>query len=605
MQKIIGKEKCLSDLLINKKYTIHYYQREYRWGQKQIKELLEDLTDEFLEKYDENHSRDLVEGYGHYYLGSIVLSSGDNQNAIIDGQQRLTSLTLLLIFLNNLQNNRPDRVPIDDLIFSDRHGRKTFNISVSERDACLEALYTRKEFSPDNLNESVRTIYDRYKDIEAIFPEELKGKALPYFIGWLIYNVDLVEISAYTEQDAHKIFVSMNDRGLNLTPTEMLKGFVLSEIISDQVRNRANDLWKAEIIKLNSIDKEEDTNFFKSWLRAQYAESIRETKKGATNEDFDIIGTTFHKWVRENAVKIGLSGSSDYEKFVIDWLPKYSKIYQLLKSYSIKYNPDFEYVFYNHDRNFTFQYQVILATISPDDNESVISSKIKITSKYIDQFIARRVFNFKTVDYSTVKNTMFSLSKKIRRKSIDELVVIFNNELESLEFKLNNIDKFYLNQFTRRYMLHILARMTYFVESNSRLNTKFEDYTAREIKNPFDIEHLWADKYERFADQFENEDEFQIARNKFGALILLPQDKNRSFQDNTFEEKLPIYFGENLLAKSLNENCYSNNPHFLSFNEGRAIGLKAYSHFNKESIAERQAVYSNLCKLIWGSPITI
>src|SRR3990167_11001688 len=103
MKKIIGKEKPVSDLLANKKYTIHYYQREYRWGKKQIEELIDDLTGEFLESYESGNSREEVGKYGHYYLGSIVFSSGESQSAIIDGQQRLTSLTLLLIYLNNIQ----------------------------------------------------------------------------------------------------------------------------------------------------------------------------------------------------------------------------------------------------------------------------------------------------------------------------------------------------------------------------------------------------------------------------------------------------------------------------------------------------------------------
>ena len=296
MKKIIGKEKPLSDLLANKKYTIHYYQREYRWGKKQIEELIDDLTGEFLEFYEAGHSRDMVQNYGHYYLGSIVLSSGENQNAIIDGQQRLTSLTLLLIYLNNLQKELKDKVAIDNLIFSERYGQKSFNIYVEEREECLNALYTGKDFDPDDQPESVKAIYERYNDISEIFPEDLtKGDALPFFIDWLIYNVDLVEISAYAEQDAHKIFVSMNDRGLSLTPTEMLKGFLLSEIQSDQIRNKANDVWKEYISTLNEIDKEEDATFLKNWLRSQYAETIRETKRGAINEDFDIIGTTFHK----------------------------------------------------------------------------------------------------------------------------------------------------------------------------------------------------------------------------------------------------------------------------------------------------------------------
>ena len=135
MKKIDGKEKSLSDLLSYKKYTIHYYQREYRWGKKQIEELVEDLTGEFLDYYETGHTLDMVNTYGHYFLGSIVVSSSDSQNAIIDGQQRLTSLTLLLIYLNNLQKHREDKVPIDHLIFSQVHGKKSFNIDVETRNA--------------------------------------------------------------------------------------------------------------------------------------------------------------------------------------------------------------------------------------------------------------------------------------------------------------------------------------------------------------------------------------------------------------------------------------------------------------------------------------
>ena len=69
----------------------------------------------------------------------------------------------------------------------------------------------------------------RYDDIEKYFPDEIKGDSLPYFIDWLKYNVVFVEIVAYSDDNAYTIFETMNDRGLNLTPTEMLKGFILSK----------------------------------------------------------------------------------------------------------------------------------------------------------------------------------------------------------------------------------------------------------------------------------------------------------------------------------------------------------------------------------------
>ena len=65
------------------------------------------------------------------------------------------------------------------------------------------------------------------------------GEALPYFVDWLIENVHLVEITAYSDDDAYTIFETMNDRGLSLSPTDMLKGTCLrmslkarSEILS-------------------------------------------------------------------------------------------------------------------------------------------------------------------------------------------------------------------------------------------------------------------------------------------------------------------------------------------------------------------------------------
>jgi len=605
MKKIIGKEKSVNDLLSRKKYTIHYYQREYRWGKKQIEELIDDLTDEFLDFYEEIHIRRDVANYGHYYLGSVVITSDEANRAIIDGQQRLTSLTLLLIYLENLQKEREssDKVSINDLIFSEEYGSKSFNISVDEREPCLNALYKGEQFDVSQQPESVQNIYARYKDIEDLFPDELEGKALPFFIEWLIKKVDLVEITAYTEQDAHKIFVSMNDRGLSLTPTEMLKGFLLSEIRDNDTRNKANDLWKQTILELKKLDpdsKEEDADFIKNWLRSQYAVTIRETKKGAEKEDFDLIGTEFHKWVRENVKTIGLNRSEDYENFVQKEFKLFANIYNRLKEYSKTYNEEYEYVFYNANRNFTFQYQIILAAIDKNDSLELINKKIKVVSCFIDHYIALRVFNFKSLGYSTIKNAIFNITKNIRRLPLSQLINKLKDELKDTEFTLDNIINFYLNQYTSRYMLHFLSRITHFVERKSGLNTKFEDYVSRTIVNPYDIEHIWADHVEYHSDECKDDQkDFQSYRNKFGALLLLPRDKNRSFNDATYKIKLPMYFGENLLAKSLNEKCYQNNPQFLRFFENSNLNFKKHDEFKKSDTEERQALYEAICKMIW------
>ena len=606
MKKIIGKEKSLTDLLANKKYTIHYYQREYRWGKKQIEELVDDLSEEFLENYKPGHERTEVATYGHYYLGSVVLTSNDGEQAIIDGQQRLTSLTLLLIYLNNLQVDNIEKVTIDQLIFSEQYGKKSFNIQVNEREACMDALYKRETFSPLNQNESVVNIFNRHTDIADVFPEEIKGEALPFFIDWLINKVFLVEITATTEQDAHKIFVSMNDRGLSLTPTEMLKGYLLSEIKDDTARNQSNELWKKKILEIKNINpdsKEEDADFIKTWLRAQYAETIRDTKRGAVPEDFDLIGTEFHKWVRENAKQMKLEKSKDYESFILKEFNLFADLYISLKNYSAEYNAEYSFVFFNADRNFTLQYQLLLAAVDRDDSQDVIKKKIVIVAAFIDQYITRRVVNYKAVDYSTIKNAIFNLTKKVRKLDINTLVLTLQDELNNMDFPLDGMDRFYLNQFTSRYMLHILSRITFYIDQKIGLTNKFEDYVNRTGKNPYDIEHIWCNDYQRFAAQVTDEDEFNRTRNLMGGLLILPRDKNRSYQDADYSTKLPLYFGENILAKSLHQDCYRNNPHFINLLSTLKLSLSPIDDFTKDSFKKRQQSYKEIAEYIWNVPL--
>ena len=94
--------------------------------------------------------------------------------------------------------------------------------------------------------ESVTNILARYADIEELFPDELNGRALPYFVDWLVENVHLVEITAYSDSDAYTIFETMNDRGLSLTPADMLKGYLLANITdTEQTHARKRRLERA------------------------------------------------------------------------------------------------------------------------------------------------------------------------------------------------------------------------------------------------------------------------------------------------------------------------------------------------------------------------
>lgn len=144
----------------------------------------------------------------------------------------------------------------------------------------MEALYDGKPFDLNGRSESVQNFFlKRYAHLDENFPEELRGPALPYFVDWLLENVHLVEITAYSDDDAYTIFETMNDRGLSLSATEMLKGYLLANI-DDQVRRNAMDArWRDRIRKLNEAGKEVEPDYFKTWLRSQVCDKDPRTKE--------------------------------------------------------------------------------------------------------------------------------------------------------------------------------------------------------------------------------------------------------------------------------------------------------------------------------------
>lgn len=157
-REIDGKGRTVRELLSNRKYSIDYYQREYKWQQKQVIELLDDLATKFLDSHEEGNERSAVASYSHYFLGSIIISDKDGQKFIIDGQQRLTTLTLLLIFLQHEIADVEQKGQIADLIFSQRFGTRSFNLDIAERTACMEALYKGEEFHDANGSDAVANI---------------------------------------------------------------------------------------------------------------------------------------------------------------------------------------------------------------------------------------------------------------------------------------------------------------------------------------------------------------------------------------------------------------------------------------------------------------
>src|ERR1035437_8402249 len=181
-----GKSRVVREPLAGRKYSIDYYQREYKWQEKQVAERIDDLASKSLESHEDGNERSAVAEYPHYFLGSIIVSDKDGQKFIIDGQQRLTTLTLLLIYQQHEIKDVEHKGQIADLIFSQKFGKRSFNLDIPERTPCMEALYKGDEFSDADGPESVGNILARYGDLKELFPDEIAGEVLPYFVDWVV-----------------------------------------------------------------------------------------------------------------------------------------------------------------------------------------------------------------------------------------------------------------------------------------------------------------------------------------------------------------------------------------------------------------------------------
>lgn len=602
LNMINGVARTVRQLFTGRKYGLDYYQREYTWTQANVEELVSDLLHRFANEFYPADERDHVADYRPYFLGPIVTNAAGGVAYLVDGQQRLTTMTLLLIHLQHLLKPLPDVEDLGQLIYSVRFGVRSFNINVPERDEVMHAIFNGTAFDSAGASDSVRNIWARFQDVVDYFSDSEAGQenVLPYFVDWLLDRVVFVEITTTDEDMALEIFESMNDRGLRLSNTDMLKSYLLSRIRDGATIEKSNQMWRKQVAELEELERNADSEFLKAWLRGKFADSIRERKKDAVPRDFDMIGTAFHKWVRDSSEKMGLVTSADFQRFVNHDFRRMSDRYMQLLRASKEMLPGWELVFYNARNGLTLQHLPVLAATTPDDDLATFQSKTRLIAGYLDIFVATRMVNSRNFGYSTIAYTIFNLARDLRNRGLDELREILADRVADISEGFEGVENFRLTQRNRSHILYLLARMTAWVEVQSGRSNKFQEYMDRSLRKPFEVEHIWANKFERHVDEFSNAHEFNEFRDRFGDLLLLEKDFNASYGAKAYEEKLPHYHARNLLAASLNPKTYENNPGFRDLIAATGLPFKAYaSGFTRSSVEERQALYRRICECVW------
>ncbi|MCK1658603.1 DUF262 domain-containing protein [Bradyrhizobium sp. 151] len=244
---IEANEKPILDIFCDKYlFRIPSYQRPYAWTTEQASELLDDITTACAETTD-------VANASPYFLGSIVLIKNPQapEADVVDGQQRLTTITILLCVLRDLadakigqaihnyicQTGDPIKETDDVFRLTPRDRDAEFFRSMIQTISQTASLPDARQYSDSRARmiENAGFFREKLKDI----PDEQRRR-LTMYIAQRCY---LVIVAASDQESAFRIFSVLNSRGLDLSPADILKAEIIGALPGDK-QDDYNSIWE-------------------------------------------------------------------------------------------------------------------------------------------------------------------------------------------------------------------------------------------------------------------------------------------------------------------------------------------------------------------------
>ena len=280
-------------------YVVPDYQREYVWTDKQVTQLLEDIDNEI----DGNSSQ--------YFIGNIIVSPRENEEGhfdVIDGQQRLTTTFLILCALRVLFSGKPQSAMIRDITttsYTETDGNIKTNIKLDPRyenagevvekivnhaPQSAEAAIQRSSIS---IHGSVENILNAYSLIYDFLKKNYNNEdKLKKYWGYLANSVVFFQISTDVSS-ALKIFETINERGVGLSPMDLLKNLLFTQVPPEKFSD-LKDEWKKITNKLEKA-KEKPLRFLRYFIVANY-ETRNEYKTKNKRKDAIVREDEIYDW---------------------------------------------------------------------------------------------------------------------------------------------------------------------------------------------------------------------------------------------------------------------------------------------------------------------
>lgn len=240
-------------------FRIPDYQRAYVWGKDEISELIDDVN------YASEHNPD-----GQYFLGSMVLRKATRtadgvsfeEYELLDGQQRLTTLMLMLACIRDRVTDDQLKGACREMLFQEENkwkkipGRNRIVYDIRDnvgnfieryikadngsRSADLSGIASSKNLSLANMAAGMQTIHAGFDDSSRFLTEGDFDR----FVGYLLNNALFIYVATEDLDDAFRLFTILNDRGIPLSNSDILKAKNLGAVTKESERSKWAEYWE-------------------------------------------------------------------------------------------------------------------------------------------------------------------------------------------------------------------------------------------------------------------------------------------------------------------------------------------------------------------------
>lgn len=605
-----GKEN-IDQIFGTTTFYIDFYQRQYKWNDEPVKKLLDDVFYKFNDEHRKYATSDidieqLIEKYGWYYLNTYVTNKVDGKDYVVDGQQRLTTLTLILMKLHEMARTYKSELEgwIGDKI-AGRSGYKTnFWMNHEKSLDTLNALYREGLIEkPIDASLTSKNMVANYKVISTRLEQELPENDIKRFDAFVFYFLKrLVLIRLDIEQtDVPMVFEVINDRGVRLKPYEILKGKLLGQIEKDELKTlQLDELWDNQVAKINALRDDEIDQFFIYYLRAKYAN----TATDRTKYDSD-----YHRAIM-SIEDLGLDHNpKNVKKFLTESFKYYTNLYEKIRKYRDNYTKGFEYLYYNGLTQMDTQYMLIMSACTVDDPEE--DEKVKQIAFHVDRLFCLLQLQ-RSYDSNVFGREIIALSAKIRECKASDIKQLFNETLLDMLSKAQNENElssvwnysYFKNvgyDLEKRFLRYVLARLDLFISQNTNMEMRHSLYDLvinRGAKYGFHVEHILGRSQEN-ANLFSDVETFNSERNRLGDLLLLKGPDNQASGNEPYSDKLKTYANTLYWNETLRADSYDNKLDFKRWIKENNLNIHPMDSFGPNEIEERHRLMFDIFKLIW------